>query len=206
VEQSHAPTSGAAAAARYRTCSLNKGAVLFLVLAAALVSPLALALFATLAAHLQPAYQLPSIRIGHGEGLVLLGVLGGMLAEFLLLCASLLVLHEYCHGLGFQWAGAKPCYGAKLLHKVVPIFYAASPGFRTSCGQFRVILLAPTVVVNLIGVTLMWPPTPLRYLLVLPMAVHLAGCMGDWWMLFVLRNVRAQNTVEDTPEGFRYEL
>jgi len=68
-----------------------------------------------------------------------------------------------------------------------------------------VILLAPTVIVNLVGIALMWPPTVLRYLLVLPMAVHLAGCMGDWWMLLVLSRVPGDHTVEDTPEGFRYE-
>lgn len=188
-----------------RVCSLDKRTVLGLVLAATLLSPLALALFGAIASHLQPAYALPAIVVGPGGGLQLLGILAAVLACFLLLCAALLALHEFCHGVAFQWAGAQPRYGAKLLHRCIPVFYAASPGFRTTCRKFRVILLAPTVVVNVIGVALMWPPTPLRYLLVLPMAVHLAGCMGDWWMLLVLSRVPGDHLVEDTPEGFRYE-
>ena len=189
----------------YATCAFSRSITLFLIVSASILCPLVIWLFAWLAFHLKPRYFIPVVVIGPGQGPMVLAWLGAIIITLILLSFGLMILHECCHGLAFRWAGVTPRYGAKMLHKIVPIFYVAAPGFRTPCRKFRVILLAPTLIVNLLGILAMWPPTLLRYLLVFPLGIHLSGCLGDWWMLAVLKATPADSLVEDTPAGFRYQ-
>jgi len=201
----NAATSTSGESPNFVTCAFSKRTTLLLILIASILCPLAIYLFGRIAFQLHPRYTIPAIVIGPGQGKAVLLWVGGVILAITLLTFTLLALHEYCHGLAFRWAGAKPRYGAKMLHKIVPIFYAAAPGFRMPCRKFRTVLLAPTIAVNLIGILMMWPPTLLRYLMVFPLGIHLAGCLGDWWMLMVLRGTPGDTLVEDTPAGFRYE-
>jgi hypothetical protein len=72
--------------------------------------------------------------------------------------------------------------------------------------QYLIVGLTPTVVVNLLGVLLMLPPTPLRLLLIVPLAMHFAGCIGDWWMAITTLRLPATTLFEDTQEGFRFPV
>jgi len=56
------------------------------------------------------------------------------------------------------------------------------------------------------GIALMAPPTALRLMLVFPLAMHLGGCVGDWWILSVVLRLPAGVRIEDTEEGFRYRV
>ena len=200
-ESSSAPTNGRR---EYVTCNFTKRVTVVLIVCATILCPVAIALFAWLASALRPIYSVPHLVFGPGQGSLVFAWIGGVILVIAILTVGILFLHELCHGLAFRWAGARPRYGAKMLHKIVPIFYAAAPGFRMPCRKFRAVLLAPTVVVHLLGIGAMWMPTPLRYLLIFPLGIHFAGCLGDWWMLNVLRGVPGDTLVEDTPEGFRF--
>jgi hypothetical protein len=120
------------------------------------------------------------------------------------LAAALFVLHEWCHGLAFRWAGARPRYGAKMIGRLLPCLYATAPGCWLTRRQYMIVALAPTIAVNLVGIALMLPPTLLRILLVVPLALHFGGCAGDWLMLGVLSRFRSSTLFEDTQDGFRF--
>jgi hypothetical protein len=161
-------------------------------------------LFLALARALRPAYApVVMFRFGTPVWHTLLADLG-MVALSVVLAALILPLHEWCHGLAFRWAGACPVYGAKMAGGVTPVFYATAPGMWFTRAQYAVIGAAPTVVVNLIGLALMWPPTLMRYLLPFPLAVHLSGCVADWWMVWVVARMPARALFQDTEDGFRY--
>jgi hypothetical protein len=168
--------------------------------------PLGMFLFVSLAQRMRPAYSFPDIVVDpHAVGRAILVVLGIVFVP-LLLSGLILVFHEWCHGLAFQWAGAKPQYGAKLVRRICPVLYATSPGNWLTKRQYLVVALAPTVLVNCVGIALMWFPTLLRYLLIFPLTVHFCGCVGDWWMTFFILRLPANTMIEDAKEGFRYRL
>jgi hypothetical protein len=127
---------------------------------------------------------------------------------FLGIYLALLVFHEWCHGLAARWVGAKPKYGAKFVTWFFPVFYVTAPHFMFNRKQYLAFALTPTIVVNVVGAALMLPPTPLRWMLVLPLGLHLGGCIGDWWMTCVIAKLPRETLFEDTPEGFlyRYEV
>ena len=70
--------------------------------------------------------------------------------------------------------------------------------------RFAIVIAAPTVIVNALGIALMIPATPMRYLLVIPMAAHLSGCLGDWWTLIAVSRLSRGVVIEDTEDGFAY--
>lgn len=165
-----------------------------------------LVLFAGLNSVLRPHYALQfTVSPQQGVGLVIAWFCGAMLGIFLL-TALVLVIHEGCHGLAFHWAGATPRYGAKMISGFCPILYATAPGAWLTRRQYITVALAPTVLVNLLGILVCLPPSPLRMMMVLPMGMHFAGCVGDWWMTLVLLKLPPSTMVQDTMEGFRYRL
>lgn len=169
-----------------------------------LLFPLGLFLFSDLASSLRPAYSAPDIVIQPGQWLVGILQMVGMLVAVVALIFALFALHEFCHGIIFKWAGARPRYGAKLLHGFLPIFYATAPGHELTKQQFMIVAVAPTMLVNLTGILLMALPSPLRYVLVLPLSIHFVGCVADWWMLYVVARLPNDVLIEDTKTGFRY--
>lgn len=116
----------------------------------------------------------------------------------------LLVFHESCHGLAARWAGARPKYGAKFIAWFFPVLYVTAPAIKMTRKQYLTFALTPTVLVNALGLLLMLPPTPLRWMLVIPLGLHLGGCIGDWWLTCVILRLPRETLFEDTPEGFRY--
>jgi hypothetical protein len=145
-----------------------------------------------------------TIPISEGQLTRTLLLAGCILLAALALVFAVAAFHEFCHGIAFRWAGAKPRYGARLYLWVFPVFYATAPGVWLSKRQFLVVLLAPTIVVNLIGAPLLLCPLTLRWLLVLAMAMHLGGCVGDWWMAVVVMRLPRGAYLEDTLQGFRF--
>jgi hypothetical protein len=62
--------------------------------------------------------------------------------------------------------------------------------------------MAPTVVLHAVCLPLFL--TPIWWAAVLPMAAHLGGCAGDWWIARVVIGFPRDTLFEDTQEGFRY--
>lgn len=161
-------------------------------------------LFSSLASNLQPPYPL-TLTFRRSDSLIAaVFTAGAIIMAPIILSLLVILFHEWCHGMAFRWAGAKPHYGAKLVGRFLPIFYATAPGHWMTRRQYMIVALTPTVVVNLLGVLLMLPPSPLRLLLILPLAVHFAGCIGDWWITIAMLQLPATTRFEDNQEGFRF--
>jgi len=125
-------------------------------------------------------------------------------AAAVLAVLGLFFVHEWCHGLAFRWAGARPRYGAKLVAWFFPVFYATAPGHWLTRRQYLTVVLAPTVVVNLAGLGALLAFPTVGLWLIGPLAFHLGGCVGDWWMAVVIARLPAGTLFEDTRDGFRY--
>lgn len=132
----------------------------------------------------------------------------GAIGLILLVTTVLLLLHEVCHGIAFRWAaGVRPAYGFRLVGKCFPVLYTTAPGTWFTRDQYLVAAAAPTVGVNLLGAALLALGAPwLRELLILPLAIHLSGCVGDWWMMGVLARLPRAATILDTQHGFSYHV
>src|SRR5690606_317700 len=95
----------------------------------------------------------------------------------------LMILHEGVHGIAIAAFGGKPEYGAIMIGKVMPALYCTSPGTRFTRAQFIVIALAPAVVIGL-GTAVAIAALPAGWLVV-PAAMHLGGCVGDFAMTII---------------------
>ena len=111
-----------------------------------------------------------------------------------------LVLHETVHGLAMLRFGARPQFGIGMMQGKAPYAYATAPGHRFTRRQFWWVAMLPTFVVNAalaaLILTLPWGPY-----LVLPAALHLSGCVGDWAILRMVSTHPAGTLVEDTRDG-----
>jgi hypothetical protein len=83
-----------------------------------------------------------------------------------------------------------------------PILFASAPGYWLTWGQYLKYMLAPTVVLNSACLPLLL--TPIWWVAVVPMAVHLGGCAGDWWIASVVCRFPHDTMFEDTQDGFHY--
>jgi hypothetical protein len=123
--------------------------------------------------------------------------------EFLLLLvvtAGLLAMHELVHALAMRGMGAAPSFGADILLKIAPVLYTNAPGHRFSRTEYLVVALLPMVVVSSLGAA--WVAIgPFGKELVLPLALHLSGCIGDLWMAGLVLNQPAGTTFEDRRDG-----
>jgi hypothetical protein len=83
--------------------------------------------------------------------------------------------------------------------KVLPYFYCTSPGQRFSVTRYVVVALAPTVVINAMLIAGLL--SGLGGWFVLPFAVHIGGCIGDWFL--TVRALRAPrgSLIEDMKDG-----
>ena len=137
------------------------------------------------------------VAFGTGQGTIVFDVAG--LAITLAIIAVSLVAHEGLHGLVMLAYGGRPTFGAGMAGKVLPYFYCTAPGQRFTVVQYVVVALAPTVVINagLIAGLL----TPIAGWFVLPFAVHIAGCIGDWFLTVQALRAPKGSLVEDMKDG-----
>jgi hypothetical protein len=122
-----------------------------------------------------------------------------------LIVVTLLVLvaHEAIHGLAFRFFGGRPKFGAALIQKVLPVLYCTAPGYFFTRSQFSVIILAPLIVISVVGIALM-PFVGNGLLIVIPLALNFAGAIGDVWMFGMLMWKRSDVQVEDLKDGLRF--
>lgn len=132
-------------------------------------------------------------------GLEMLAALGVTLA----LVVGLMVAHEWLHGLAYRRFGGSPRYGVTMVGGVLPAFYCACTDTRFSRGQFAVILLTPFVALTLLCLAAILAGSWGGWL-VLPAAIQLSGCIGDFAMVAMVARRPRGTTVEDLPNGVRF--
>lgn len=129
---------------------------------------------------------------------IAVGVLG-----MLVVSALVLLAHEVVHGLVIALCGVRPVFGTgKMADGQIPYLYAGAPGHHFSRLQYLLIAWAPSVVVNATLVALI-AAFPWGVWLILPLAIHVSGCIGDWLLLAALHRQPPGTVVEDTLEGIR---
>jgi hypothetical protein len=136
----------------------------------------------------------------HGVQELTMGIGIGELLVLSVITIGLAVLHELVHGLAMRRMGATPSFGADVLHRILPVFYTTAPGHWFSGREYLVVALAPMVVVSGLGAA--WVAFgPFGKELWQPLALHLAGCMGDLWITGLILRQPAHTTFEDRPDG-----
>lgn len=135
-------------------------------------------------------------EIGGGDILRALGITT-------LLVVVMFVTHELVHGLAMKRFGGQPTYGAGVLARFMPYFYCTARGHRFTKRQFLVVSLSPAVVLNAFFIAaILWLPG--GGWLILPAALHLGGCIGDFWMAGLLTRKPDDMLFEDMVTGIRF--
>ncbi len=117
---------------------------------------------------------------------------------------GLMILHEGVHGIAIAAFGGTPVYGATIVGKALPAFYCTSHGTRFTKAQFTTIALAPAVVIG-IGTAVAIAALPAGWLVV-PAAIHLGGCVGDFAMTIIAARLPRESRIEDLKSGMRLYL
>ena len=118
---------------------------------------------------------------------------------------SLMVVHEGVHGVAVAAFGGKPVFGATMIGNAMPAFYCTSIGNRFTKAQFLAIALAPAVVLGIgTAIAIAWLPS--SGWLVVPAALHLGGCVGDFVMARIVARLPSGSLVEDRKSGMRLYL
>ncbi|MDQ3815676.1 MAG: DUF3267 domain-containing protein [Armatimonadota bacterium] len=128
-----------------------------------------------------------------------------LMPQGLLLFLFLLMLHEVSHGIAFNWAGAKAHYGFKFVGGL-PVFYTTAPGHWLTRQEYARVGIAPTFVVNILGLLLMAAVPTLRPGFVIALSLHITGCAGDWLMYNAVLRLPPEAEIYDTEHGFRWRL
>lgn len=114
----------------------------------------------------------------------------------------LISIHELTHGLTASLYGARPLYGAGLMHRVVPYLYCTVERHQFTRTQYAAVALAPALLVS--GVGAVWVGfLPLGGWLVAPIAVHLGGCVADLWVTVLVYRQPPGTLVEGLKTGVR---
>ena len=146
-------------------------------------------------------FAIPSLlRAGPTGGSFQIGLVDILLV--VALTVLLVVAHEGIHGLAMLAFGARPRFGAILVSGVVPAVYATSEGHHFARGQFVVVAVAPAVAVSLLGFVICLGPWA-GYMIV-PLAVHLGGCVGDAFAGWRALREPPGTECEDLRDGIRF--
>ena len=94
----------------------------------------------------------------------------------------LIPVHEWIHGLAYKFVGApKVTYGANLKKFY---FYAVADHFVVKSSEFRIIALAPFVIINiLVIVATFFVSIEIQWFLLGVLLIHTAACSSDFAML-----------------------
>jgi hypothetical protein len=148
-----------------------------------------------------PLFALPSIvRAGSAGASFRIGLVDVLLV--LALTAMLVIAHEMIHGLVMRGFGARPHFGAVLVGRVMPALYTTSEGHRFTRGQYLTVAAAPAVAISVLGFCACFGPWG-GYLIV-PLAFHLGGCVGDGFAGWRVLRESPGTQCEDLRDGIRF--
>ena len=92
-----------------------------------------------------------------------------------------MLFHEFIHGVAVSLYGGKPRYGTGVAHYMLPYLYTTTETlFRRN--QFIVILIAPLIVISVLGVISMIVFPAIAHWFIIPLTMNAAGAIGDLWM------------------------
>jgi len=140
------------------------------------------------------------LRSGSVSGSFQIGLVDILLV--VALTALLMVSHEAIHGLVMRAFGARPAFGAMLVGHVVPALYATADGHQFARGQYLVVAATPAVAISVLGFLACFGPWA-AYLIV-PLAIHLGGCVGDGFAILRALREPSTTTCEDLRDGIRF--
>ena len=147
-----------------------------------------------------PVFSFPSIlRVGP-TGSFRIGLVDVLLV--LALTTLLVIAHEGIHGLVMLSFGAHPRFGTVLVARVMPALYATSEGYYFTRGQYLTVAAAPAVAISVLGFWACFGPWG-GYLIV-PLAFHLGGCVGDGFAGWRVLREPPGTEVEDLRDGIRF--
>lgn len=146
--------------------------------------------------------------LGHGDGdgfaFTGLALLGAVVLTAVL-TLPLYVVHEWIHGLTMRRFGVRPRYGWGAVGGVPGYLYCAACGARFTRGQYATVALAPCLLLSTLG-ALAVALLPWGGWLVVPLAFHLGGCVGDFWAVALVLRRPPGTVVEDLTTGVRFHL
>jgi len=148
-----------------------------------------------------PLFAMPSVlRHGPAGASFRIGLIEILVVAAL--TALLLVVHEGIHGLVMLTFRARPTFGAVLVGGAMPALYATSVGHRFSRSQYLTVAATPAVLISVVGFLLCFGPWG-GYLIV-PLAIHLGGCVGDLFACGRVLRERPGTEFEDLRDGIRF--
>lgn len=148
-----------------------------------------------------PLFSLPSIvRLGGAGARIQIGPLDVLLV--LAITAVLVVAHEAIHALVMLRYGAHPRFGAILVGRVMPALYATAQGHRFTRGQYLAVAVAPALTISVLGFLACFGPW--GGFLILPLAFHLGGCVGDGFAAWRVLREPSGTVFEDLRDGIRF--
>ena len=148
-----------------------------------------------------PLFALPSIiRAGRAGGSFQIGLVD--VVVIVLLTGLLVVIHEAIHALVMRAFGARPSFGALLIGGVMPALYATAAGHRFTRRQYLAVATAPAVAISVLGLLACFGPW--GGYLILPLAIHLGGCVGDGFAAWKVLREAPGTEFEDLRDGVRF--
>jgi len=148
-----------------------------------------------------PVFLLPvMLRSGSGSGSFKVGPVDVLVV--VALTALLMVVHEAIHGLVMRGFGARPTFGATLVGHLVPALYTTADGYRFSRGQYLTVAVAPALTISVLGFLACFGPW--GGFLIVPLAIHLGGCVGDGFAAARTLREPSTSTCEDLRDGIRF--
>jgi hypothetical protein len=126
----------------------------------------------------------------------------GPLIAVLLFYLGLVWVHEGVHGIFMLAFGARPQFGVLRIGVLPYAFYTTDPGHRFTRRQYLAVSLAPLAILGLLGIPLCM--LPFGAYLVVPFALHLAGCIGDIGISWHVLQGPPTVTCEDLRDGVRF--
>ena len=148
-----------------------------------------------------PLFALPSIlRAGQAGGSFRVGLVDVLL--IVALTAVLVIAHEAIHGLVMLAFGARPRFGFVLVGRVMPALYTTSERHRFTRGQCLIVAASPALTISLFGFWACFGSW--AGYLILPLAIHLGGCVGDGFASWRVLREPPGTECEDLRDGIRF--
>jgi hypothetical protein len=115
------------------------------------------------------------------------------------LSLGIFALHELVHGLAIVLCGARPRYGAGMKW-FLPYLYTTTDAVADR-NEFLLIAVAPVILISVLGAGFIMVVPPLAGWAVIPLALNLAGSVGDLWAARILLRYPLHVKVKDDRAG-----
>lgn len=122
---------------------------------------------------------------------------------YLIIVFSIFVIHELIHGIFFKLfnPAGKVKFGFKN-----GMAYATSPHSMYSKIKFSIIILAPFVFISLGLIAIYYAGFIAAIPFAIIAAIHGAGCVGDFYFMYLILRSPKEAFIEDTKQGINFYL